>query len=199
MTTQVNLRDINSNILYSEEVDHCDIQQIVKNALDNGIDLRGLNHPYISFKNFDFSYTYLQKCNFQHAKFENCNFTNAKLHKSDFHEAIFKNCNMTNTNLTQCNFRLSKFDNSPLDTCDIQNAIGNGVDIVSTQICEHNVVFTKNQLAIGCKLFSINEWKNFTDSDILDMLEDHIHTKHPIEKWNKYKNHIFNSVELYFN
>lgn len=197
--TTMNLRNKTGAILYTEEVEKVDIQAIIKNALDKGVSLNGLNHPYVTFKGFDFSNEVLQNCSFQHAKFENCNFTNANLHRSNFNEAVFKNCDMTNTNLCQCNLRFAKFDNTSLDTCYIQNVIGNGVDIVTTQVCEHNVVFTKNQLAIGCKLFSVNDWKKFTDNDILDMLEDHIHTKNPVEKWNKYKDHIFNSIELYFN
>lgn len=72
------------------------------------------------------------------------------------------------------------------------NKIGDMVKWKSMQLEKYMVTFNKTTLCIGCKQYSIKEWRNFSDNEIQDM-DVRIGT---LEWWNKWKEHIFKTIEL---
>ena len=55
------------------------------------------------------------------------------------------------------------------------------------------ISFTKNDLQIGCKNFTHDQWRNFTDAEISEMNGKALYF------WKKWKDFIFKAIELSLN
>ncbi len=60
------------------------------------------------------------------------------------------------------------------------------------QIETYSISFTKDVLQIGCKRFLIEDWKIFNDEEINNM------DNQALSFWNKWKDFIFQAIELSF-
>lgn len=58
----------------------------------------------------------------------------------------------------------------------------------------YNIYFHKKQIQIGCKKHTLEEWENFTDSDI-----DNMDKEKALLFWKKYKDDVFSLYKKYFN
>ena len=63
-------------------------------------------------------------------------------------------------------------------------------EIRTMQVDTYMIGFTKNTLQIGCQRHSIEKWRSFTDEEISKM------DKGALEWWNKWKDWIFQAIEL---
>ena len=88
--------------------------------------------------------------------------------------------NFSNANLRWANLRWAN----------LQGAIGNNKEVKSLQLDTWNIVYTNEILAIGCKQYTIEKWKNFTNHEINIM---HIEA---LIWWKKWKPIIFNIIEM---
>ena len=52
---------------------------------------------------------------------------------------------------------------------DLRGAIGNRNQIKTIQTGKYTVVWTKDKIWVGCKSFTLEEWKNKTESEIAEM------------------------------
>ena len=77
-----------------------------------------------------------------------------------------------------------------LSDADLSDAIGNKKELKTMQIDTYAIGFTKDRLQIGCKNYSIVEWRNFTKEEISEMDKD------AFEWWEKWRDFIFKSIEL---
>ena len=74
----------------------------------------------------------------------------------------------------------------------LRDAKGNLREFKTMQIETYSISFTKDILQIGCKRYSIEEWKNFDDETIGKM------DSGALTFWNKWKQFIFTAIELSF-
>jgi hypothetical protein len=79
----------------------------------------------------------------------------ADLYGADLHEADLSGANLRGADLRGANLR-----EADLNKVRFSEAIGNMREICSMQIREYSIVYTSNQLVVGCKQYPIEEWKN---------------------------------------
>ncbi len=84
------------------------------------------------------------------ANFYRANLLEADLGEADLHRANLSGANLSGADLTEAN----------LSGAHLHCTIGNGKEIRSMQIEDYPIVYTSSQLAIGCKQYPIEEWKN---------------------------------------
>ena len=78
---------------------------------------------------------------------------------------------------------LSSADLRYADLSFLQSA--NGKELACMNAGEYQVVLSKERIAIGCKLFTVEEWKEFNDATI-SMMDDGA-----LEWWRKWKDLVF--------
>ena len=61
----------------------------------------------------------------------------------------------------------------------------NGKELACMNARKYQVVLSKERIAIGCKLFTVEEWKEFDDATI-SMMDDGA-----LEWWRKWKDLVF--------
>ena len=78
---------------------------------------------------------------------------------------------------------LSSADLSSADLRFLQSA--NGKELTCMNAGKYQVVLSKERIAIGCKLFTVEKWKEFNDATI-SMMDDGA-----LEWWIKWKDLVF--------
>ena len=115
-----------------------------------------------------------KKANLQYADLRYANLSGADLRYADLRHANLKYTNLKHTNL---------------EKADLRFCIGNNKEIKSLKIGIYHISYTKDILNIGCKSYTIEEWKSFTDDEIKEM------GKNALKWWNLNKHIIFELVE----
>ena len=77
-----------------------------------------------------------------------------------------------------------------LRSANLRDAVGNCREIKSLQLDIWPIAYAKNVLSIGCKQYTISEWRAFTDEEIEKMNSD------ALEWWHKWKEIIFKIIEM---
>ena len=111
--------------------------------------------------------------------------------KACVEDAVKKGISLENANLENANLENAILTNANLENANLWGCVGNKVNIKSLQLETYDIVYIKDFLQIGCEKHSIEDWKTFDDIRILEM-----DGKQALEFWNKYKSHIFNTIEL---
>ena len=78
---------------------------------------------------------------------------------------------------------LSSADLSSADISFLQSA--NDKELACMNAGKYQVVLSKERIAIGCKLFTVEEWKEFNDATISTMDDG------TLEWWRKWKDLVF--------
>ena len=107
---------------------------------------------------------------------ERANLSSADLSSSDLRYA-----DLSYTNLSSAD--LSSADLSYANLRFLQSA--NGKELTCMNAGKYQVVLSKESIAIGCKLFTVEKWKEFNDATI-SMMDDGA-----LEWWRKWKDLVF--------
>jgi uncharacterized protein YjbI with pentapeptide repeats len=118
-----------------------------------------LDLSYVYLRDADLSNSNLRDVNLSYANLRNANLSNA-----DMSYANLSGSDMRNTNLSGSDMSYANLSGIRLNYCD-----GNGVEIKTIETGVYHVVIDPNQMAIGCKQCSFDEWWSFSDRDILEM------------------------------
>ena len=101
--------------------------------------------------------------------------------RADLSSADLSSADLRFVNLRYAN--LSYADLSSADLRFLQSA--NGKELACMNAGKYQVVLSKERIAIGCKLFTVGEWKEFNDATI-SMMDDGA-----LEWWRKWKDLVF--------
>ena len=101
--------------------------------------------------------------------------------RADLRSADLRNADLSYANLRSAD--LSSANLSYADLSFLQSA--NGKELACMNAGKYQVVLSKERIAIGCKLFTVGEWKEFDDATI-SMMDDGA-----LEWWRKWKDLIF--------
>ena len=105
-----------------------------------------------------------------HANLRYANLRSADLSWADLRNADLRNADLRNANLCYANFRNADLRNADLSELrSLCNTIGNNAEIKTVQAGHWIVTYTATQMQIGCKLYSIEQWWNFSDEEIAQM------------------------------
>lgn len=179
----------------------------------SGANLLGASLINCDISNANFENAYLCQTNMTNVKGRRVNFTNADLRQAYFYQANLSNCNFTDSNLELthldgCNLDCSIFTNAntintnftnaslkqtDFTQCDIEQAIFRGANITFAKLpypvlCLYDyqwfISLMNDKIRIGCKCHTIEEWENFSSSEIARMEFD------ALDFWKVYKEGI---------
>ena len=94
-------------------------------------------------------------------------------------------------NLSSANLSSANLSSADLRSADLSYAnlrflqSANGKELACMNAGKYQVVLSKERIAIGCKLFTVGEWKEFDDATI-SMMDDGA-----LEWWRKWKDLVF--------
>lgn len=110
-------------------------------------------------------------------------FSNSCLFASSFVSTCLSHSNLRGADLSHSNFTDASLKGADLTGAKLNNAIGNGKEIKSLQIDLYKIVYTYDSLCIGCHMYPIQQWWDFTDDKIYYLYP----VSSTVKKWKKYK------------
>lgn len=162
--------------------------------------LQNMDLSCADFRETDLSGAMINNADFSWSDFRGINLSgvilsNSDLSNSDFRYAILRDANFIGTDLRGANLHgtdLSgvNLSGANINDVNLHNTVGNGKEIKSMQIETYRITWTKDVLQIGCKQYTIKEWKNFTDDEISEI------DAGALDWWEKYKTFIFTAIKL---
>jgi len=105
----------------------------------------------------------------------------ADLSYADLSYADLSYADLSYANLRSANLRYADLSYANLRSANLSYAVGNSNQIKTLQTETYVVTYTNTVMAIGCKQYSIKEWKNFKDREIKKM------DSKALEFWKKWK------------
>ena len=100
--------------------------------------------------------------------------------------AVKNKADLSSANLSSADLSSADLRSANLSSADLrflQSA--NGKELACMNAGKYQVVLSKERIAIGCKLFTVGEWKEFNDATISMMDDD------ALEWWRKWKDLVF--------
>jgi hypothetical protein len=180
--TGADLRDAN---LRGAELENADLRDAnLKYADLENADLKYANLRYADLECADLSGADLEGADLRYANLTCANLKSADLKGVNLRGADLENADLRDADLGGADLKGTDLKNTNLANTDIRYiSCGNNKEIFTYQISPYQVVYCKptQQLAIGCKQYSTEEWLNFDDETIASM------AKNALMWWNKYK------------
>ena len=110
--------------------------------------------------------------------------------KANLINADLRGANLINADLRGANLSVADLSDANLRGADLWGVFGNMRHIKSLQTEKYTITYTATILQIGCKRFTIDEWKNFDDKTISQM------DSGALEWWTKWKLIIMQIIEM---
>ena len=169
--------------------------ELLKGALKANVSFYRANFSSADFRGANFSSADFRGANFRGADFRGADFRGVDFRDVDFRDVDFRGANFRyahfrGANFSSADFRGANFSSADFSISKHQYKIGNMREWHSMQLDTYEIGFNNRLLCIGCQQHTIKEWKNFTDDEI-SKLDDYA-----LEWWNKWKEHIFKSINL---
>ena len=139
----------------------------------------------------DLSYADLSCAGLRYADLSYADLHNADLRYADLRYADLSYADLRNADLSYADLRNVDLRNADLHNADLRYAdlrflhSANGKELACMNAGKYQVVLSKERIAIGCKLFTVGEWKEFDDATI-SMMDDGA-----LEWWRKWKDLVF--------
>ena len=166
----------------------------------SGADLSGANLSRADLSRADLRWADLRWANLSGADLRWANLSGANLSRADLRWADLRwanlsgadlsGANLSGANLSGANLSGANLSRANLSGANLSRAIGNLKEIKSLQLEKYTVTYTSELIQIGCKNFTIDKWRNFTDKQIRAM------DNGALEWWNKWKDILFKIVEM---
>jgi hypothetical protein len=115
------------------------------------------------------------------ANLRNANLSYADLSYADLSYADLRDANLRNANLSYADLSYADLRNANLRF--LHSA--NGKELACMNAGKYQVVLSKEKIAIGCKFFTVEEWKEFDDDKISKMDDG------SLEWWKQWKELVF--------
>ncbi len=152
--------------------------------------LSGANLRYTNLRGADLSDADLRNADLLGANLSGANLRDADLLGANLSGANLSGANLRGANLRDADLRYTDLRDADLSSADLRYAVGNMQEITSMQLDKWPIVFTNQDLFIGCQKHTIDEWFNFSDGEITNM------SYGAIEWWGKWKDFIKTAIEL---
>ena len=133
----------------------------------------------------------LREADLYRANLREVNLSGADLYRANLEGADLYRANLRGANLYRANLEGANLEGANLERASLQNCIGNMKEVKSLQLDKWQVVYTADQMAIGCQQHSIAAWKEFTEDEIASMDRD------ALEWWHENRETVFHLLEKY--
>jgi hypothetical protein len=134
----------------------------------------------------------LRDANIKGAVLRDANLSDAVLWDADLSNAVLWDADLSNANLMDADLRCADLMGANLWGTDLRgvnlrDAIGKVYQI--TGLC-WQVIFTENQIQIGCEIHPVEEWRTFSNERIAKMGDE------ALEFWQEYKQYILDQYDF---
>jgi uncharacterized protein YjbI with pentapeptide repeats len=137
----------------------------------------------------DLSYCDCYGLNFHSANMRSADMRSADMSYADMSYADMSYANMSSADMSSANMSYADMSYADMSYANIHNTTGNSKEIKTIQTEKYTINITKNNIQIGCKNHTMDEWINFTDEKI-DAMD-----RGALEWWNKWKDIIKSFIE----
>ena len=183
--------DLRGDDLHGADLRDADLHDAnLRGANLRGANLRGADLGGADLGGADLGGANLGGADLRDADLGGANLGGADLRGADLRSANLRGADLGDANLRGANLSGANLGGADLGGANLRGAIGNMTQIKSMQIEQYQIVYTSDRLFIGCKNFSINEWKNFDDSEITKM------DSGALEWWKNWKDIIFQIIDI---
>ena len=192
--TKEELLEFSNNNDYNVKGSTENLIKFIKNNAGKFLYLKGADLWNADLQGADLGNANLENANFEDADLWNADLLGANLQGADLQGADLGNANLENANFEDADLWKANFENANLWNADLAGAnLGDtkGVYCLSTEY--YNIYFHEQQIQIGCKTHTLEEWENFTDDDI-----DKMEGKKALLFWKKYKDTVFSLYKKFF-
>jgi len=140
----------------------------------------------VDLRKVDLRWADLREADLRGVDLQGANLQWADLRKADLREADLRGVDLQGANLQWADLR-----KADLRGVKLWGTVGNRKEIKNISCFEeYCVAYTKDRLQIGCENHSFDEWREFSDRDILAM-----DGKKALEFWNNNKAYIFITLD----
>ena len=158
-----------------------------------------LSYANLSYANLSYanlSYAELRSADLSSANLSYANLSYADLRYADLRSADLSSvnlsfANLSSTNLSSADLRYADLSYAELRSADLSSAdlrfihSADGKVLACMNAGKYQVVLSKEKIAIGCKFYSVESWRNFNDDKISRM--DDV----ALEWWKQWKELVF--------
>ena len=157
------LSRFDASLLFECEAEENSLEITLRTAMKSGAnlygaDLRGAN---------------LRSANLYGANLDGADLRGANLYGADLRSANLYGADLRSANLCGADLDGADLDGANLDGADLRGADLDGEELSKTPIQINNlkwfVLISDKYLRIGCQRFTIEEWRNFSDEEIVKM------------------------------
>jgi hypothetical protein len=113
--------------------------------------------------------------------------TGADLRGADLKDADFRGADLSGADLSDADLRGADLMGTDLRDADLREAIGKVYQI--TGLC-WQIIFTENQIQIGCEIHPVEEWRTFSNERIAKM------DNYALTFWKEYKTYILDQYDF---
>lgn len=118
----------------------------------------------------------------ERANLSYANLSYADLRSANLSYADLSYADLCSANLCSANLRYANLHYADLSSADLRFLhSANGKELACMNAGKYQVVLSKEKIAIGCKFFTVEEWKEFDDDKISKMDDG------SLEWWNQWK------------
>jgi len=150
------------------------IKDAVEIAIGSGADLRDAN---------------LHVADLRDADLRDADLRGANLHGADLRGADLSWADLSWANLRGADLRGADLRGANLRGADLRGADLRGANLIVLQLPFYTAYVQKTHTRIGCKYYSNDEWKSFSDEEISKM------DSNALEFWDTYKTVIFAAID----
>ena len=136
----------------------------------------------------DLRYANLTDANLRYANLIGANLIGANLIGANLTDA-----NLIGANLSYANLRYANLTDANLTGANLIDANVRYANLIVLQMDLWTAYITTNHIRIGCQSYSLDNWENFTDKEILSMHPD------ALDYWTKNKEVIINLCKRFNN
>jgi hypothetical protein len=203
----IEVKSVTGEVLFSHEEGNNSLKKAVISAIIKRVDLSGANLSGANLSGANLSGANLSEADLRWANLSRADLSGANLNKANLSEADLRwanlseadlrwanlsGANLSGANLSEADLRWANLSRADLSGADLRWSIGNMKEISSLQLETYYITMTKERIFIGCRGYSVSEWKNFNDDEISKM------DSSALSFWKKWKNFIFKAHKLHF-
>ena len=148
------------------------------------------NLQYTNLEDVNLHNADLRGADLRGADLQGLNLEDANLQYANLEDANLCGANLCGANLRGANLRGANLWDANLWGVNLQYATGNLTHVKSLQCEKYFVTYTAKVMQIGCKRYTIEDWRNFNDEKIKGMDDG------ALEWWTKWKPIIMQLIEM---
>ena len=175
-----------SRVLFSATLDNNTVKKTLEVAVKEGTDLSGANLSDANLSGANLTGANLTGANLTGADLSRAHLSGANLSCAYLSVAYLSGANLTNTKLTDANLYGADLSGADLSGVDLSGVDLSGANLSSAKLYgriindSDKVILTPRWIVIvssvtmrvGCKIYTHEEWRNFTDEQISKMDEN---------------------------